>query len=155
MQLSSGFIENRVLSLDSTSHWPSVGLLMLSPDSFFLIKASFWCFPRPLNCVAPAQASEAHCTLLILVRAVESQPAEVRKSSVCIKEVSLPSSLSAPSCAPYAPLWGHCAFMGWCHTSGSWQIGFCFPALGQVAIYFCRGIISGIAINIYSGFELI
>lgn len=94
---------------------------------------------------------------LILVGAVEPWPAEVRKSGARIEGASLPSSLPAPSCALHTFLWIPSCFSGL--VSLIWALTARFllssPALGQVAIYFCRGIVPGIAINIYSGFELI
>lgn len=99
-------LKKRVLSIDTTSFWPSVGLLMLSQ--------------MPLNCMALAQASEACCILLILVRAVESWLDDVRNHSACREEVSLPSSLPALSTAPYTSfffdpimhLWGSVTHLG-------------------------------------------
>lgn len=56
-ELLFSFTGNRVLSLDTSSFWTSLGLLMLSQVF--------------LNYMAVAGASEACCVLLILVRAVD------------------------------------------------------------------------------------
>ena len=116
-RLASSFIKNRVLSLDTTWFWPSLGLLML--------------LQKPLNCMALAQACEACCVLLISVRAVESCPDEVRKHSPCREEVRLPSPLPAPSSALYTFFWLPSSVYGL--VSHIWALAdhFLLPSLGS------------------------
>lgn len=98
-----------------------------------------------------AQAAEPCCVLFLAERAVESPPDEVRKHSACCEEATLPSSLPAPSPAPYTSfwipshLWASVAHLGLGRSLSvsqpwvKWQ-------------FILSDTMSGITINIYSGF---